>query len=66
MDNLKLGQPDSPYGIICRTCGDVPLSPREYDRQMMKPDNLWTCPICDEEAIWNDDRYEKMFLEKEE
>lgn len=51
--------PDSPYGVHCTRCGPQGLSSEEYNRQMNKPDNLWVCPLCGDDAWWDDDRYER-------
>jgi hypothetical protein len=56
-----------PYAVICdgEFCNGaqgkrrVFLTKEQYDKQMMRPDSTWRCPHCGEEAIWDDDNYEK-------
>lgn len=36
-------------------CGRVPLTVKEYERQMMNIDNLWQCPICRGSAEFSGD-----------
>lgn len=50
----------SPYAVICRTHGQVQLTEDEYGRQLSRPDALWKCPKCGEEAQWDDSHYEQM------
>lgn len=47
-----------PYAVICPNHGQVFLSSPEYDWQMNRPNSLWQCPLCGEEADWDDDNYE--------
>jgi hypothetical protein len=53
-------QPDSPYGVICRTCGYQGLTKDQYIAQMSDADSLWRCPICGSIAQWDDARYEMI------
>lgn len=50
----------SPYAVICPEHGKQPLNAYEYDRQMNRPNSKWTCPVCREEALWDDEHYERM------
>ena len=40
-------------------CGQVLISEDEYDRQMSRPDLLWTCPHCGSTAEFDDDYFEE-------
>ena len=53
----------TPYAVRCHQCepnGDhlVYLTYEGYDRQMDRPEALWTCPRCGRDAQWDDDNYE--------
>ena len=50
----------TPYAVLCREHGQVFLTKDEYGRQLSRPDALWQCPKCGEEATWDDDHYERM------
>jgi hypothetical protein len=52
-------RPETPWAIICREHKQVFLTKREYEAQMSKPDSLWMCPLCGDNASWDDDNYEK-------
>jgi hypothetical protein len=47
------------YPLNCKTHGTVYLSEPEYMRQLMRPNDLWVCPICGQAAEWDDTLYEK-------
>lgn len=52
----------TPYAVLCREHGQQFLPEDEYGRQLCRPDACWMCPICRDEAQWDDDNYEeKMF-----
>lgn len=57
-DNGKSEQP-TPALVHCRAHGRVFLTPAEYDRQMSAPDGGWVCPVCLEDATWDDENYEE-------
>ena len=38
--------------VQCRVHGYVPLDLDEYVNQLEKPDELWRCPVCGDEATW--------------
>lgn len=46
-----------PYAIICAEHGQVFLLNEEYDFQMSRPDSYWRCPLCGEDASWDDYNY---------
>lgn len=50
----------SPYAVICREHGRVLLTEDEYTRQLCKPDALWRCPKCGDDAQFDDVHYETM------
>jgi len=50
--------PNAIEGVICENCGKQGLSEVEYHNQMMRPDSTWRCPVCRQEAEWDDARYE--------
>lgn len=47
------------YGIICENCGPVQISKENYVNQLDRPDALWVCPSCGENAIFDDIRHER-------
>jgi endogenous inhibitor of DNA gyrase (YacG/DUF329 family) len=49
--------------VHCFNCGDVALTDEEYDEQMCNPDSLWECPLCGEQASWNDENYD-LYLDE--
>jgi hypothetical protein len=51
----------TPYAVICREHGQQFLTSDEYNRQLCRPDSLWTCPKCGEASHWDDDNYEASF-----
>jgi hypothetical protein len=53
-----MDRPATPFMVRCAAHGPVFLTPNEYDDAMHRPDDLWTCPICGEHAIWDDANYE--------
>lgn len=50
--------PKSIWGVICFEHGKQGLSGMQYDVQMRRPDATWKCPVCGNEANWDDERYE--------
>lgn len=54
---------ETPWAVYCREgCQRgklIYLSEREYEAQMLRPDSLWRCPQCGEEAVWSDANYER-------
>lgn len=53
---MKDQNPTSIYGVECPDHGKQGLTREEYERQMNKPNLLWTCPICKQVAWWDDAR----------
>ena len=49
----------TPYALICKNCGQVFLTAKEYERQLMQPNRLWECPMCREAAAFDDKNMEK-------
>jgi LmbE family N-acetylglucosaminyl deacetylase len=43
------------YGVICSTHGPTELTEAQYIEQLERPDDRWTCPICEAVAEWDDD-----------
>lgn len=56
----------TPWAVICRQHGKQFLTHEEYSYQMNRPDSLWMCPICGENAWWDDDNYEAYENQEEE
>jgi hypothetical protein len=56
-----LSEERTPYAVICREHGQQFLTSDEYNRQLCRPDSLWTCPKCGEASNWDDDNYEASF-----
>lgn len=49
----------TPYRIGCRgSCGRVHLTEEQYSQQLSRPDALWQCPKCGDDAWWDDAWYE--------
>lgn len=61
----QISETKTPYAILCSTHEQVFLTSQEYDRQMKRPNSLWTCPICNEVAPWDDDNYDAWLDEQE-
>lgn len=36
--------------LYCDQCGNIPLTPGEYNWQMARSNKGWMCPYCHEEA----------------
>ena len=43
------------WAVDCGECGRVPLSRKEYDKQLDRPDDKWRCPKCGSEAWFDGD-----------
>ena len=56
-------QSKTPYAIICEEHGQVFLTAKEYERQLMCPDRLWECPHCREAAAFDDENFERYLDE---
>lgn len=47
---------ETPYAVRCRYgCGLQFLTHDDYVAQMCRPDSLWRCPSCGDDASWDDD-----------
>lgn len=55
----------TPWAVLCRKHGQQFLTEDEYGRQLCRPAARWTCPICREDAVWDDDTYEAALLSGE-
>ena len=50
-----------PYaGIICRLHGQVDIEKQDYDHQMSIPNAHWRCPICKQNAEFDDARFQEI------
>jgi len=49
------------FAVICPQDGQVFITEEDYERQLMMPDALWTCPKCGGIARFDDDNYESYF-----
>ncbi len=46
----------TPHAVVCDDrCGVVCLTSQEYERQLARPNQGWTCPSCGGRADWDDD-----------
>jgi hypothetical protein len=57
----------TPYAVRCSWCADgglVYLTHACYMRQMMRPDAMWRCPRCGEDARWDDNNYENRLQDQ--
>lgn len=51
------------YAVTChghnipgeKTCGRVPLTKEQYNKQMSNPDSFWYCPQCGGSADFSGD-----------
>ncbi len=43
----------TPWAVECRHHGLVHLTSHEYNRQVSHPNEPWTCPLCNQEAMLN-------------
>jgi hypothetical protein len=60
-----VSQTKTPYAVRCWRHGQVFLTAAGYDRQMDRPDARWLCPLCGEEACFDDANYEAAMEEEE-
>jgi hypothetical protein len=49
----------TPWMVHCATHGIVYLTFVEYDAQVSDPDSSWVCPVCGEDAVWDDANYKR-------
>lgn len=60
--NIKLSEEPTAFAVICNAfCGKLFLTEREYMRQMSRPDDKWCCPICGEDAEFDDENFEEFY-----
>lgn len=52
MKNNTVGQE---HRVYCRQCGPQFISTDNYRRQLGNPDAFWKCPVCGEDANFDDD-----------
>lgn len=52
-------------GVICRQHGAIDIDKADYIRQMYDADSKWKCPICKQNAEFNDARYEELHPQEE-
>jgi ribosomal protein S27AE len=62
----KTPKPDArglwtPWRVSCPSCGDVCLMTHEYNDQLHRPDVKWACPVCGQEAFWDDEHEERFY-----
>lgn len=57
---------DTPWAVVCPTHGKVVLTEEQYNAQMDRPDNRWYCPICTQEAYWDDDHHDDYYDREED
>ena len=50
---------ETPWAIHCPKHGKICLTKEQYDHQMYHPGPIWICPVCGDDAYWDDDHYEK-------
>ena len=59
---------ETPYVVMCQgtpswgSCGRVGLSRQEYERQLLRADDLWCCPHCGGMAEWDERHCENWFM----
>lgn len=58
----------TPWAVRCVRHGLVFLTSHEYRAQMLQADALWTCPICQGRAEWDDNNWDEYmeWLERKE
>lgn len=56
----------TPYAVYCREHKLQFLEEGDYQRQMDRPNSKWRCPVCRDEAEWDDDCQETNPPEPEE
>jgi hypothetical protein len=42
------------YQVLCEQCGPSRISYQEYMRQLTNVYSRWKCPVCEQEAEWDD------------
>lgn len=61
-------RPPEMYRVICPRCGTVVIGYGNYLQQVHQADQLWHCPQCGGQAIFDDESYEiyMEYLERRE
>ena len=60
---IREGVGRTPWAVYCAGHHLVFLSRSEYTAQMQQPNARWACPLCLDEAKWDDDTHEN-FMEQ--
>lgn len=63
--NSRTSEAPTPWAVTCPTHGQVFLSREEYNRQLVRIDDCWTCPECGARADWDDENYEQAIVRGE-
>lgn len=50
---------ETPWAVICPAHERVFLTESQYNAQIMRPNDRWTCPICGKVSDWDDDTFER-------
>jgi hypothetical protein len=66
---MKTAESDlpTPYAIRCYRCshGNLVFMCKEfYMDQLMAADSKWVCPICFQEATWDDKNYDDFYFKE--
>jgi hypothetical protein len=60
------GEKRKAYAVVCTDHhGIIYLTNEEYNYQMNRPNRTWVCPICHNDAYWEDDNMQE-FMDAEE
>lgn len=55
----RVSKKPTPHAVVCKSCGQQFLTYTYYMYLLSRPDDPWVCPVCGEDAIWDDDNYER-------
>lgn len=58
-----LARLEARYRVLCKHCGYQGLSEEEYRRQLARPDLVWRCPRCQQNAMWDDEYFERWLVD---
>ena len=56
----------TPWAVYCNSCGLQFLTQKQYTQQLMRADSLWRCPVCGDDAYWDDECPEINPIEEDE